>query len=89
MKPLRFYEHFACGYGTVWLLMLFVALITRSNIQTGAFGVFGFPIIALVYAFIRKGAGPGRGREDDIAELRRRIAEMEARSGGQGSRPAG
>ena len=54
MTPLRFYEHFACAYGTIWLLLLACSLLTQGHINAGAFGLFGFPIIALVDAFIRK-----------------------------------
>jgi len=54
MTPLRFYEHFACALGTLFLLTLLCSLLTRSHIDLGAFGVFGFPIIALIYAFIRR-----------------------------------
>ncbi|MFA5165257.1 MAG: hypothetical protein WC481_06825 [Candidatus Omnitrophota bacterium] len=54
MKPLRFYEHFACGYGTIWLMLLFVSLITQQHIDTGWSGLVVFPIIALIYAFVRK-----------------------------------
>lgn len=54
MTPLRFYEHFACGYGTIWLLLLTFSLLIQEHINTGPFGLFGFPVIALVYAFIRR-----------------------------------
>lgn len=81
MKPLRFYEHFACAYGTIWLLMLLVALVTQSKIDAGLFGMIGFPIMALIYAFVRRAGESGRKADDGMEELRRRIAEMEARSG--------
>jgi uncharacterized membrane protein len=54
MKPLRFYEHFACGYGTIWLSLTFSTLVTRQHLNTGWFGLIGYPIIALIYAFVRK-----------------------------------
>ena len=53
MKPLRFYEHFACAYGTLWLILLACSIVTQEHINAGAFGAIGFPVIALVYAFIR------------------------------------
>ncbi|MEM6256879.1 MAG: hypothetical protein AAGI37_01035 [Planctomycetota bacterium] len=54
MMPLiRFYGHFAAAYGTLWLVMLLVAFISQSYIDTGLFGLLGFPIIALIYAIAR------------------------------------
>ncbi|MFA6356241.1 MAG: hypothetical protein WCY23_03935 [Candidatus Omnitrophota bacterium] len=54
MKPLHFYEHFACGYGTMWLALSFASLITRLHFNIGWFGFIVLLIIALIYAFIRK-----------------------------------
>src|ERR1700730_7201124 len=53
--PMKFYGHFAAAYGTIWLLLLGLSLITRSHIDAGAFGLCGFPVIALVYVLIRMG----------------------------------
>jgi hypothetical protein len=60
-------------YGTIWLLVLGLSVITQSHINAGAFGLFGFPIIALVYAGIRIGADP----PSEVPWLRRRVAELE------------
>jgi hypothetical protein len=49
----RFYEHFAAAYGTMWLVVVLLAVITQSHIETGLFGLIGFPIIALIYAAVR------------------------------------
>ena len=57
MTPLRFYEHFA--YGTIWLLVLAIALATQQHIDTGLFGLIGFPVISLIYAFVRKSSEGG------------------------------
>jgi hypothetical protein len=54
----RFYGHFAAAYGTMWLVLLLLALVTQSNINTGLFGLIGFPIIALIYAAIRISSAP-------------------------------
>ena len=54
MTPLRFYEHFAVAFGTIWLVMLVLALLTQTNINAGIFGLIGFPILSLIYAFVRK-----------------------------------
>ena len=83
MKPLRFYEHFACAYGTIWLVMLVVALLTQSNIDTGAFGMFGFPVIALIYALFRRAGAQAAPKDDDVAGLQRRITQLEEDRNGQ------
>ena len=48
------YKNFACAYGTLWLVMLSLAVLTQSHVNTGAFGLFGFPVIAIIYALIKK-----------------------------------
>lgn len=54
MKRTSFWTYFSSGYGTLWIVVLGVALISQSHIDTGAFGLFGFPVIALVYALVRR-----------------------------------
>ena len=49
----RFYGHFAAAYGTFWLVLMAAALMTQSHLDAGEFGLYGFPVIALVYAFVR------------------------------------
>ena len=83
MKFWIFYQHFAVAYGTFWLLMLLAAFATQSNINAGEFGLFGFPIMALAYAFFRFNADNTaerreRKRMDDM-EYRIRRMEREAR----------
>jgi hypothetical protein len=53
MGFLKFYGHFAAAYGTLWLVMLILAFVSQSHIDTGLFGLVGFPIIALIYATVR------------------------------------
>lgn len=82
MKPLRFYEHFACAYGTIWLAMLGCSLLSQQHINTGAFGLFGFPVIALVYAFIRRavqepGVDEKAGLLFEIQKLRAALQDRE------------
>lgn len=60
MKRLRFYEHFAVAYGTIWLVLMLLAVCTETHINTGIFGLIGFPILALIYAFIRRARDAGR-----------------------------
>jgi hypothetical protein len=71
---MRFYGHFAAAYGTIWLLLLGCSLITQSHINAGPFGLFGFPIIAFVYALIRVGTDQAA---NEVRWLRRRVAELE------------
>lgn len=73
MKPLRFYEHFACAYGSLWLATMTLALLTRSHIDTGVFGLFGFPLISLIYAFVRRS-----GDIDKHDEIRAIRSDLEA-----------
>ena len=49
-----FWTYFTSGYGTLWLVLLGLGLVTQSHIDAGLFGLFGFPIIALIYASIRR-----------------------------------
>jgi hypothetical protein len=49
----RFYEHFAAAYGTMCLVVVLLAVVTQSHIETGLFGLIGFPIVALIYAAVR------------------------------------
>jgi hypothetical protein len=83
MKPLRFYEHFACAYGTIWLLLLACSFAIQEHIDAGAFGLFGFPVIALIYAFVRRSSDKRnsdeiaaiRGELDDLRQAQRRSQE--------------
>jgi hypothetical protein len=72
MKPLRFYEHFACAYGTIWLILFAVSTLTQSRIDTGLVGLFGFPAAALVCAIFRASTvtAAGRVRADDPSSFR-------------------
>ena len=75
MVLLRFYGHFAAAYGTLWLVTVFIALVSNSSINTGYFGLIGYPLIALIYAVSRMVfAGT-----NDLRLLSKRIAELDAR----------
>jgi hypothetical protein len=71
---MKFYGHFAAAYGTIWLLLLVAALLTQSHIDAGAFGIFGFPIIALVYALIRLSTDQSA---NELQGLRQRVVALE------------
>ena len=49
----KFWLHFTSGYGAIWFILMLAAVLTHSRINTGEFGLFGFPILALIYASIR------------------------------------
>ena len=38
----------------LWLVLLACSLISRSHIDAGIFGLIGFPVIAAIYAWIRR-----------------------------------
>ncbi len=64
----KFYYDFAAAYGTFWLLIVGLAILTQSHINAGAFGLWGFPLLAGFYAFMR-----GNSRIEE--EERQRDAE--------------
>lgn len=64
MRNASFWTYFTSSYGICWLIIFVVALVGQTNIQTGEFGLFGFPIIALVYAFIRRSNDKNALEED-------------------------
>jgi len=54
MKPTSFWTYFSSGYGMLWLIVLGCSLLSQSHINTGGFGLIGFPIIAWIYASMRR-----------------------------------
>jgi hypothetical protein len=51
---MNFYKNFAAAYGTCWLILMSIALVGQTHVDAGAFGLFGFPVIGLVYAFSKR-----------------------------------
>ena len=49
-----YWTYFTSGYGTLWLILLGLGLITQSHIDAGIFGLIGFPIISAIYVWIRR-----------------------------------
>jgi len=58
-----FYTYFSSGYGTLWLVLLAVSIISQSRVDTGNFGLFGFPVIAAIYAFFRRSTDEDKLRQ--------------------------
>ncbi|HZZ26542.1 MAG TPA: hypothetical protein VFE46_00940 [Pirellulales bacterium] len=69
MKLIRFYGHFAAAYGTIWLIFVLSALFS-NHVETGEFGLYGFPAIALAYAVVRTITGShGSARQRRVNHL--------------------
>jgi hypothetical protein len=73
----RFYGHFAAAYGTMWLCLMLAAVVTQSHINAGAFGLYGFPVIALLYAIVRS-FGSGGPSASAMELLQERVRSLEA-----------
>jgi hypothetical protein len=54
MKISRFWQNFFLVYGAIWAVLMAVALVTQSHINTGTFGLYGFPLIAIGYALYQR-----------------------------------
>jgi hypothetical protein len=63
MSP-SFYTYFSSGYGTMWLALLAFSIVTNSHVDTGEFGLIGFPIMAAIYAFYRRKSDADKSRVD-------------------------
>jgi hypothetical protein len=50
----KFWIHFLSAYGAIWFVLMAVALLSHSHINTGPFGMYGFPLISLVYALYQR-----------------------------------
>ena len=50
-------------------------MVSQSSVNIGGFGVFGFPLVALLYAFVRMAGSSGSTRE--VAQLREHVAWLE------------
>jgi len=71
----RFYGHFAAAYGTFWFCLMVAAVLSQSHINAGAFGLWGFPIIAFFYALIRMSVDSSELSE--IHYLREHVRRLE------------
>jgi hypothetical protein len=75
-----FYRDFAAAYGTCWLVMLIFSLVSQSHINTGAFGVFGFPVIGLIWAFVKLSMYKSEQDRDQMLDRRLRRLERDFRN---------
>ena len=71
----RFYGHFAAAYGTIWFALMLAAVVSQSQIDTGELGFYGFPVVALLYAWVR--VATNDTRDEELSDLRRRVARIE------------
>ena len=69
----KWWGHFAAAYGTFWALLLALAVVTQSHINTGEFGLYAVPVLCAIYAFVRN------SRPDESARLRIEVAALSAR----------
>lgn len=70
----RFYCYFASAYGTFWFVACAFAFVTQSNVQLGALGYIGFPVIAFIYALIRITAS--ENQSETIFKLKVRVKAL-------------
>ncbi|MFN6196182.1 MAG: hypothetical protein ACK58T_42805 [Phycisphaerae bacterium] len=74
----QFYFDFASVYGTCWLVVMTVALVTNSHVNAGPFGMYGFPFLGLVYAgWAASRRSTGRSEvAHEIQKLRREVTHL-------------
>ena len=78
----KFYYDFAAAYGTLWLLMFIIVILTQSSVKLGGFGMIGFPLISFTWAIIMRSSGKATMKNEilndqQLEELRQKIAEVE------------
>jgi hypothetical protein len=59
-----FYTYFSSAYGTLWFVVIVFSFITQSHVRTGELGYYGFPVIALIYAFYRRSTDTAKLTKD-------------------------
>lgn len=68
-------EYSLAGFGGLIVLSLAFSLITHSYIDTGTFGLFGFPVIGMVYGYIR-----GNRRKAEVEHARHEIERLSTKT---------
>ena len=72
-----FWTYFTSGYGVLLLILLGLSLITRSHIDAGLFGLIGFPVIAAIYAWVRRSKDAEAKRSERVVLPPRMIEFLE------------
>jgi hypothetical protein len=49
-----FWTYFTSAYGMIWMILLGTAFLVQEHLDAGLLGLFGFPLIAAIYALIRR-----------------------------------
>lgn len=79
MKAREFYGNFAAAYGTCWLVMLTYSVLTRSHVNTGQVGFWGFLAVGVCYALFRgRGARDVHQRIDGVVDRLARLESQQA-----------
>jgi hypothetical protein len=55
-----FYTYFSSGFGTIWMLIFGWSFITSNRFNIGEFGLIAIPVIAIVYAWVRRSSDADR-----------------------------
>lgn len=69
----KWWGYFAAAYGTFWAVLLGLAMLTQSHINTGEFGLYVVPVLCCFYAIWRV------SQPDESVRLRREVAALSAR----------
>lgn len=59
-----FWTYFTSAYGMLWLALLGCSLIAQARLDAGVFGLIGFPIISVIYAWFRR----SRNSEEELRQ---------------------
>lgn len=65
-----FWTYFSSCFGTLFLLILAFSFLTQSYVDTGLFGLVGFPLISIIYAAKRRSLDTEKLEENsDLEEI--------------------
>lgn len=79
-----FYRDFAAAYGTCHFLALIASLAANQRINVSFLGLFAFPLIASVYAWVRYPHGVSRAERlrQQLRQIEAELARVESTSAG-------
>ena len=72
MKRTSWFTYFSSAWGTCWLVLMSVALVTQTHINAGAVGLVAFVLIGVVYAWFRRSLDARREEETWVLPMSRR-----------------